>query len=75
MEPKRPNRVSDQLRREIELAQISQYELARRIGLDKSVMSRFMHGKSGLSVQNIDAVCEQLGLELRKKRQPRTKKG
>lgn len=59
-------KLSDQLRREIEKADISQYELARRVGLDKSVLSRFMHGKSGLSVQNIDLIAEELGLELRK---------
>ena len=64
----RHKKVSDQLRQEIEKASISQYELARRIGLDKSVMSRFMHAKSGLSVPKIDAICEELELELRRKR-------
>jgi transcriptional regulator with XRE-family HTH domain len=60
-------KLSDQLRQEIEKADISQYELARRVGLDKSVLSRFMHGKSGLSVQNIDLIAEELELELKKK--------
>lgn len=62
------------MRLEISQAAISQYELARRVGLDKSVVSRFMHGKSGLSIQNIDAICEELGLALTKKK-TRAKKG
>lgn len=66
--------VSEQLRLAIETAEISQYELARRIDLDKSVLSRFLHGKSGLSVQSIDAICQELGLELKKKR-PLKEKG
>ncbi len=56
------------------MADISQYELARRVGLDKSVLSRFMHGKSGLSVQNIDLIAEVLGLGLTKTRKTRVKK-
>lgn len=72
MKTEHSTKVSDQLRREISQAEISQYELARRVGLDKSVLSRFMHGKSGLSIQNIDAICQELGLELRK--EPRTER-
>jgi hypothetical protein len=41
----------------------------------KSVLSRFLHGTSGLSVPNIDALCRELELELRKRRKSHTKKG
>jgi transcriptional regulator with XRE-family HTH domain len=74
-EDRQSDRLSDQLRWAIQTAEISQYELARRIGLDKSVLSRFMHDKSGLSVPNIDRIGKELGLELRKTRKTRTKKG
>ncbi len=64
MTKKQPNKLSDQLRRAIETSNIGQNELARRIGLDKSVLSRFLHGKSGLSIQTIDAIGEALGLRI-----------
>ena len=38
--------------------------VAKAIGLDQSVMSRFMAAKSGLSVETIDRLGELLGLTL-----------
>ena len=73
MKPQRPSTISDQLRQAILAAEISQCELSRRIGLDKSVLSRFMRGLSGLSIQNIDRIGKELGLELTP--QPKQKGG
>lgn len=64
-------KLSDGFRRAIHASPLSQAELCRAIGLDQAVMCRFMAGKSGLSVQNLDALADVLGLELKPKRKGR----
>jgi transcriptional regulator with XRE-family HTH domain len=55
---------SDQLRTAIRNAELSVYAICQATGLDKAVMSRFLNGKSGLSVASIDRICHVLGLRL-----------
>jgi transcriptional regulator with XRE-family HTH domain len=64
---------------------MTQAEICRAIGLDQAVLCRFMQGKSGLSVQNLDALGDLLGLTLvargpvrvspQPKHRPKPKKG
>ena len=75
MKPKPSVRVSEQLRRAVETACISRYELARRTALDEGLLSRFVHRKTGLSMESIDRIAECLGLELRQVRKPAKQKG
>ena len=64
MKRKQPNKVSDQLRLAVESGVMSRYELAKRTGLDEGLLSRFVHGKSGLAMESIDLIAEVLGMEL-----------
>jgi len=57
-------RFSDQLRWAVDQSGLSRYEICKRANLDQSVMHRFMHAKSGLSIASIDAICEVLGLRI-----------
>ena len=57
-------RFSDQIRRAIDESGMSRYRICALIGLDKSVMSRFMAGKSGLGLETIDRLAELLGLKI-----------
>jgi plasmid maintenance system antidote protein VapI len=57
-------KLSDQLRRAIDTAGMSRYAIAKAIGLDHSVMSRFMAGTSGLSVDTIDRLGKLLDLKI-----------
>ena len=59
---KQPARFSDQIRTGIETAPVSRYELSRRTGISQAVLSRFMHGKGGLSMDGLDRIAEELGL-------------
>ncbi len=70
---------SDQLRSAIRESGLSVYAIAQSTGIDKSVLSRFIHGTSGLSVTSIDRLCTVLGLRLvseksasRKRKKPGT---
>ena len=75
MRSKQAKKVTDQLREAIISAPVSRYQLCRQTGLDKALLSRFVHRKAGLAMESIDLLCAALGLELRPVRRPRAKKG
>jgi hypothetical protein len=57
-------KLSEQLRAAIMNAPISRYAISRQTEIPEAVLSRFVHGKSGLSVESIDKIGELLGLSL-----------
>jgi hypothetical protein len=63
--------VSEQLRLAIDAGAYSRYALAKLTGIGESTLSRFMAGKTGLSIESIDALCAVLGLALRPVRRAR----
>jgi predicted XRE-type DNA-binding protein len=68
-------KLSDQIRRAIDASRVSRYRICALIGLDKSVMSRFMAGKCGLAVETIDKLGELLGLRIVVEKKLKTSKG
>ncbi len=69
MKPK-PTTLTDQLRHFIEAGEMSRYELSKITGIDKAVLSKFVHGKCGLSMQSLDKIGEILDLQIIKKPKP-----
>jgi len=59
------NAVSEQLRAAVEAGPLTRYEISKRTGLDEGLLSKFVHGHTGLSFRSIDLLCQCLGLELR----------
>jgi transcriptional regulator with XRE-family HTH domain len=58
---------TEQLRAAVRDGGMSRYRLAKRTGIDESLLSRFVRGKTGLSLGTVDKLVEELGLELRPK--------
>lgn len=71
---RRADKPSDQLRKIIERAGITRYELAKRTGVQQSALSRFMAGSVGLTLESIDRMAPVLRLKITGKR-ARAKKG
>jgi transcriptional regulator with XRE-family HTH domain len=57
-------KLSDQIRNAVAASSWSQYRIAKELGIAESTMSRFVNGKGGLSLDNIDRLAELLGLSI-----------
>lgn len=64
MKPKKPQTLSDQLRRIIADCGMSRYEIAKRSGVPEAALSRFFNGKTGLTTDTLDRLAPALGLHL-----------
>ena len=70
----KPTALTDQLRHFIEAGEMSRYELSKITGIDKSVLSKFVHGKCGLSMQSLDKIGETLSLQIIQTPKPAAKR-
>ena len=61
--PKRA-KLSEQIRQAIKASGMSRYAICKRLDFSESVMSKFMRGQCGLSLETIDRLGELLGLEI-----------
>ena len=61
---KRRIKLSDQIRRAVDASGLSRYRISKEIGVAESTMSRFMSGQGGLSLANLDALADLLGLDI-----------
>lgn len=61
---RQPAKLTDQLRHAIQTCGKTRYVIAKETGLTQAVLSRFMHGTGGLSMDGLDKLGECLGLNL-----------
>jgi len=66
-------RVSDQLRVAIATSDKSMGQIARESGIDIATISRFMHGRGGLSMDGLDLIAECLKVNLTTAKKSRAK--
>jgi transcriptional regulator with XRE-family HTH domain len=57
-------KLSDQIRQAIKNSGMTRYRLACESGVDQAALSRFVHGKVGLSLDAIDRVGLVLALHV-----------
>lgn len=67
-------KLSEQIRRAIEESGMSRYAICKRLGFSESVMSKFMAGKCGLSMETFDSLAELLDLRITTGRRRRESK-
>lgn len=60
-------RFSDEIREAVATAPMSRYEICKRIGFSESTMSRFMSGRSGISMDTLDKLAALLRLTITKR--------
>jgi transcriptional regulator with XRE-family HTH domain len=66
----RRTKLSDQVRRAVDASGLSRYRISKELGVAESTMSRFMSGQGGLSLANLDALADLLGLDIAAPRRP-----
>jgi len=61
---KRRQPVSDAVRRAIDAAGVRRSVICREAGIDEASISRFMAGKTGLTLATLDRLADVLGLDV-----------
>jgi len=61
---KKPAKLGDQIRQAIDAAGVSRYAICKACQIDQASFSRFMAGKVGLTLANLEAVAELLDLRI-----------
>jgi DNA-binding Xre family transcriptional regulator len=55
---------TESLRDAVQNAPVSRYRMSQATGISQGNLSHFVHGKRGLSMHNLDVLCEYLQLSL-----------
>ena len=74
MAKRRSKKITDQVRQAIDDSVVTRYRIAQDTGIDQSTLAKFFHGTRGLSLDNLDVLCDYLGLQIVADRKP-VKKG
>ena len=56
--------IMDELREMVESSGISRYRISNDTGIHESQLSRFIHGKRGLSIEVVEQLVEYFGSEI-----------
>lgn len=73
--PQRMNTLTDQVRQAIEDSGLTRYAISQQTGIDQSALSRFMSGKTGLTLASLDRLAETLSLQIVVNRSTASRKG
>jgi transcriptional regulator with XRE-family HTH domain len=66
--------VSEQLRQAIANAPMNRHQIAEKTGIADSVLSRFVRGERGLTLESVDKLAAYFGLELLPSHKPASRK-
>jgi transcriptional regulator with XRE-family HTH domain len=57
-------KLSDQVRQAIRGADCTRYAMAKATGIDQAVLSKFLTGERGMSLESLDKLAEFLNLQI-----------
>jgi plasmid maintenance system antidote protein VapI len=66
--------LTEQLRRAIRASGLSAFRIATDANVDRAIMSRFISGGRGITLDTAGRIASYLGLELRPVRKPKRKR-
>jgi transcriptional regulator with XRE-family HTH domain len=61
---KKQHRFSDELRMAVDDCGMSRYRICMELGIEQSLLSRFMSSRGGLSINTLDALAKLLDLHV-----------
>jgi hypothetical protein len=73
MAKKRPEKLTDQLRKAIDDCGLTRYRISKETGISESTLSKFSLRQRGLSMEALDALGECLQLTIVMSRKPTRK--
>jgi transcriptional regulator with XRE-family HTH domain len=65
--------MTDQIRQAIDDSGLTRYRIAQDTGIDESTLGKFYNAQRGMSLENLDRLCEYLGLRIVMDRKPKRK--
>lgn len=65
--------ITEQVRRAILASGKTRYQIFKETGITQPILSRFIHGERGLSMESLDAIGQCLGLTVQTVRKPKGK--
>jgi hypothetical protein len=71
MVKRRSKKLTDQVRQAIDDSGLTRYRISQDTGIDESSLAKFYNGKRGLSLDNLDLLCEYIGLRIVIDRRPK----
>ena len=73
MAKQRTKKLTDQIRQAIDDSGQTRYRIAQDTDIDESALGKFYRGTRGLSLENLDLLCEYLNLRIVMDRKPKPK--
>lgn len=59
--------ITEQIREALRNSSVTRYRISKDLGVSQAQLSKFVHGKMGLSLDVLDRLADYLGLEIRPK--------
>ncbi len=59
--------ILEKIRKELKKCGVSRYEVAKKTGIDQTILFRIYHNTRGCTIETADKLCKYLGLELQSK--------
>ena len=75
MMKQRAKQFSDEIRAAVADCGMTRYRIAQETGIDGAALCRFVQGRVGLSLDNLDKLAKCIDLHVVSKRKTRTRKG
>lgn len=57
-------RIAEKIRSAIERSELTRAEISRRSGVDQAILSRFVNGTGGLTLESIERLAPVLGFDI-----------